>query len=87
MIEEFDFRLIDPGNPEQAYYFVFRGNELLWSESPDYPRPATHNEWSRAGMSGFPCYYFGSYRGLPCYAVQCEDHDAGLPEHEWIGIG
>ena len=86
MIEDFDFRLIDPGTQEQAYYFVFRGNDLLWSESPDYPRPSTRSEWHRGGMAGFPAYYFGSYRGLPCYAVQCEDHDACLTDHEWIGM-
>lgn len=86
MIEEFDFKLIDPGDSEQAYYFVFRDNNLLWSGSSGFPRPATRDEWHHGDLAGFPTYYFGSYGGLPCYAVQCDDPDAGLPDHEWIGM-
>jgi len=86
MIEEFDFRLIDPGQSEQAFYFVFRGNDLLWSGNTDFLQPLTRGEWLHAGLAQLPAYYFGAYRGLPCFAVQCEDASAGLPGHQWIGM-
>jgi len=86
MIEEFDFRLINPGQSEQAFYFVFRGNDLLWSGKTDFLQPLTRREWLDAGLAQLPAFYFGSYRGLPCFAVQCEDTSTGLPGHEWIGM-
>ena len=86
MLEEFDFKLIDPGNPEQAYYFIFHGNDLLWSGDPEFPPPVRGEAWRRAGLAGFPAYYFGAWRGLPCFAVHCEDPSVKLPGHQWIGM-
>ena len=86
MHEQFDFRLINPGTGDQAYYFVFRGNSLLWPGTPEFPRPTNAGDWQRSGLAQLPAYFFGAWQGLPCYAVHCEDADLAPPGHEWIGM-
>ena len=86
MIDEFDFRLINPGTATQAYYFIFNGNNLLWSGNRDFPPPIKDRDWRRAGLAEFPAYFFGAYRGVPCFAVQCEDASLNLPGYQWIGM-
>ena len=86
MLEEFDFTLTDPGRSEMAYYFAFNGNDILWSGNSNLPHPIPQSEWRQSSLADYPGYYFGSYRGLPCFAIQCDDKNIILPGYTWIGM-
>jgi NAD+ diphosphatase len=86
MLDGFDFRLCETGAWNKAYFFVYQGNNLLWSGNPGIPDPVSRKLWQQSILSALPCFYFGSYQGLPCFAVNYES-EAALPEGtEWIGL-
>lgn len=86
MLDEFNFSFTNPGRSEMAYYFVFHGNDFLWSGNRALPAPIPQPAWKQSELAKHSSYFFGSYQGLPCFAVQCDDQSVSLPGYEWIGM-
>lgn len=58
---------------EPAWWFVFRGAELLVAQSPAGPALPCGNELATIGLEAGPVQYLGTYAGRHCYV-------ADLPE-------
>jgi len=86
MLKRFEFGLPGAKAAGRAYYFGYHDNHILWSGSDRSPVPLTGEEWQGGGFGDLPRYYFGSYRGLPCYAVACESRVEAPPGSEWIAL-
>jgi NAD+ diphosphatase len=86
MLPDFEMGMRDVSAAERAWYFVFRGNDLLCAADRSLPEPMTREVWQESPFGNLPAFYFGSYRGLPCYAVHHEA-DAAVPAGmEWTGL-
>src|SRR3972149_10775414 len=86
MLPDFEMGLRGVAAPERAFYFVFRGNDLLCAADRRLPDPVTPRDWRGSPLGNLPAFYFGRYLDLPCYTVQHEG-DAALPEGmEWTGL-
>lgn len=86
MLQEFHLGLQDAADSGPAYYFVYRGNDLLCPRDHSVPEPVAQEVWRDSALARFPGYYFGSYRGLPCFAVNFEAEEPVPEAMEWTGL-
>ena len=86
MLPEFQMGLRNTADSERAYYFILRGNDLLCARDRRLPEPIAQQKWRDSALGRLPAFNFGSYRGLPCFAVHCQTDDALPEDMEWTGL-
>jgi len=86
MLPEFQMGLRNTADSERAYYFILRGNDLLCARDRRLPEPIAQQKWRDSALGRLPAFNFGSYRGLPCFAVNFEAEEPVPEDMEWTGL-